>query len=365
MKDFDQQIFEKLISDRHFIGWVRGEVGPDADSWNSWEKEHPSDIEEFREAIRIVKDLHFRGAELQKADIHYLWTKTADRIHNSGSPKGIRYFYSQLTKIAALLLLPVLIVSGWLYHNQQNLTQKYANLFENKHEQNVNIVAPIGSRIKVDLPDGSTAWLNSGSQLTYPMVFDTKARRVKLIGEAYFKVHKDQVPFYVSNLGPEIKVYGTEFNVNSYTDENEVIVALKEGKISLDLINHEEFLAPGQVSVYDRKKNNITIEDSDADQYGTWREGKYILRDKPLSAILRILQRLHNVNIHLSDPSLGNYQYNATINNESLEQILKLLSLSAPIKYTYKHRSLNPDGSWEPDQVEISRDKTRIVKPKI
>ena len=365
MKELDQKIFEELISDNYFISWARGDDVLNADFWNSWEESHPLNVHEFRDAVRLARELRFRGGDVQEADIQYLWAKTSERISQARPTSGIHYFISQVTKIAAILVIPMLVVSTWLFYNQKHLTQKYSDLLANKHEQKITVVAPIGSRITLDLPDGSTVWLNSGSKITYPVVFNTQERRVSLIGEAYFKVRKDQVPFYVSNLGPEIKDYGTEFNVNSYNDEDQVTVALTEGRISFKLNCKEEFLVPGQVSVFDKTKKRVKIENTDVAIYGTWREGKYILRDTPLSAILRILQRQHNVDIRLLDPELGNYRYNATINNESLEQILKLLTLSAPIKYSYKHRMWKSDGTWERDEVEISADKTRIVKSKI
>ncbi|MDP2112655.1 MAG: DUF4974 domain-containing protein [Bacteroidota bacterium] len=362
MRQWDQNIFEELISNTQFAAWAKGEDQLKSAYWNSWEKNNPSHIEEYREALKLVQTIRFRGAEVKTADIQYLWAKTSGQISN-GKPKGkLQRFIFQLTKVAAILLLPVLLVSAWLFYSQHNLTQQYSNLLENKHDQKITVIAPIGARIAVDLPDGSKAWLNSGSEISYPVIFNTSERRVSLTGEAYFKVQNGETPFFVSNLGPEIKVYGTEFNVNSYTDEDFVTVALAEGKISLDLKGKEEFLTPGEVSVFDRTKNSIAIEKSDVFVHSSWREGKYIFRDTPLSSILRILQRQHNVNIQLLNPELGNYRYNATINNESLEQILQMLSLTAPLKYDYKPKALNPDGSYEPDNIRIRADKTRIIK---
>lgn len=362
MRQWDQNIFEELISNNHFVAWAKGEDRTNDAYWSSWEKNNPLHTDEFREATRVVKNLRFRGADVKTADVQYLWTKTAERINQGKSVSGFRRLMLQLTKVAAILLLPVTLASAWLFYSQHNLTQKYSNLLEDKHEQKITVIAPIGSRITIDLPDGSKAWLNSGSEITYPVVFNTTERRVNLTGEAYFSIQPDETPFFVSNLGPEIKVYGTEFNVNSYKDEDFVTVALVGGKISLDLNGKEEFLKPGEVSVFDKKENSIAIEKSDVFVHSSWREGKYIFRDTPLSSILRILQRQHNVSIQLLNHELGNYRYNATINNESLEQILQMLSLTAPLKYEYKHKSLNPDGSYEPDNIRIRADKTRIIK---
>ncbi|MFY9153193.1 MAG: FecR domain-containing protein [Prolixibacteraceae bacterium] len=365
MSDWNQNIFEDLISDNDFIAWVRGEEISKKTNWENWKNDHPLYNREFSEAILMVKKLNFRGTVISQNEIQYSWAKTSEKIGQGGSVTGIRRFMALATKVAAILLLPTLLVSVWMFYSQHTTGKKYANLLENKSEQRITVTAPIGARIEVDLPDGSKAWLNSGSEIIYPVVFNSSERRIKLTGEAFFKVQKSETPFYVSNLGPAIKVYGTEFNVNSYADEDFVTVALAEGKISLDVNGREEFLTPGQVSLFDKKRCTITIENTDVNTYSSWREGKYIFRDATLSAILRILQRQHNVNIQLLDPSLGNYRYNATINNESLEQILQMLSLSAPIKYNYTHRVMNADGTWESDNIEISADKTRIIKPKI
>jgi len=362
MSEWDQDIFEELISDNQFTAWAKGEDHSKAEYWNLWEKNHPEHTGEFREAVRTVKNLKFRGVGITNSDIAYSWSKTSEKIKQSEPVSRFRFFISQATKVAAVLLLPFMVVSGWLLYNQQNLTQKYSNLLENKHEQNLTVVAPLCARIVVDLPDGSKVWLNSGSELTYPIVFNTSERRVHLTGEAYFKVNKSETPFFVSNLGPEIKVYGTEFNVNSYANEDLVTVALAEGKVSLSSGGKEQFITPGQVSAFDKKSKSITIENTDVVTYSSWREGKYIFRDTQLSSILRILQRQHNVTINLMNPQLGNYRYKLTIGNESLEQILQLLSISAPIKYNFKRRELNPDGTYVPDNIEITADNTRIIK---
>ncbi len=365
MSEWNQHIFEELVSNTQFMEWASGRDFSNAEYWNSWVGNNPAHFREFKEAVKIAKTLHFRGTSIEQSDIQYQWSRTSGKINPDKQGSALKVFLLRATKIAAILSIPILLVSVWLFNNQLSLKEKYADLLHNKNEKKITVIAPIGARITVDLPDGSKAWLNSGSEITYPVVFNSDERRVSIKGEAYFKIQKDVVPFYVSSLGPEIKVYGTEFNVNAYDDEDIETVALAEGKISLILNGKEEFIVPGQVSIFDKTKRSVTIENSDVNNYSSWREGKYILRDTPLSAILRILQRQHNVNIRLLDPELGNNRYNATINNESLEQILQLLTISAPIKYTYKHREPHADGTWEPDQVEIFADKTRIIKTKI
>lgn len=359
MSEWNQEIFEELISDIRFTVWASGKDLSEDEYWHQWEKNHQQYTREFAEAIRITRSLGFKGSEIRNTDITYSWKKLSERIQQP--PSGFRYFMAQITKIAAILLLPVLIISGWFVYNQQSISRKYSDLLGNKQAQQLTVVAPFCARTVVDLPDGTKVWLNSGSELTYPVVFKSDERRVHLVGEAYFKVTKGEIPFFVSNLGPDIKVYGTEFNVNSYPNEEQVTVALAEGKVSLISGNQEEYIKPGQVSRFDKKTRQTTIENTDVNNYSCWREGKYVFRDTSLSAIMRILQRQYNVNINLLDSQLGNYRYNMTIKNENLEQILQLLAISAPIRCNYKPKEFKPDGTYVPDNVEISIDKSRIV----
>jgi len=362
MSDWNQDIFEELISDIRFTDWASGNDLSEQEYWQQWERNHPQFANEFKEAVQITKNLGFKGAVVTKSDITYSWSKLSERIQKQEQPSRYRFLLSQATRIAAGLLLPLLILSGWLAYRQQSLNRKYSDLLENKQAQKLTVVAPFCARTVVDLPDGSKVWLNSGSELTYPVVFSSGERRVNLTGEAYFKVSKGEVPYFVSNLGPEIKVYGTEFNVNSYSNEEQVTVALAEGRASLISGDIEEYIKPGQVSTFDKNTRQITIEETDVNSYSCWREGKYVFRNTSLSAIMRILQRQYNVNINLLDPQLGNYRYNMTIKNENLEQILQLLAISAPIRCNYKPKEFRPDGTYAPDKVEISIDKSRIVK---
>jgi ferric-dicitrate binding protein FerR (iron transport regulator) len=362
MSEFNQDIFEKLIADNRFTTWVSRTDLSDDKYWRVWENDHPQFAAEFNEAIRVTKTLTFKGSDIKNSDIVYSWNKLSEKIQEQDSPSRYNYFIGQIRKIAAVLILPLLVGSAWLMYSHQSISMKYSDLLANKQAQRLTVVAPFCARTVVDLPDGTKVWLNSGSELTYPVVFNSGERRVHLTGEAYFKVSKGEVPFLVNNLGPEIKVYGTEFNVNSYDNEEQVTVALVEGKVSLIRGTKEEFIHPGQVSSFNRQTKEFKIENSDVNNYSCWREGKYVFRDTSLSAIMRILQRQYNVDINLLDPQLGNYRYNMTIKNENLEQILQLLAISAPIKCNYKPKEFKPDGTYVPDKVEISIDKSRIVK---
>jgi len=362
MDHFDDKIFQQLISDTQFIRWAKGKDVPAAEKWENWKAGHPGCDHEFDEAVKLVRDISFSSPAISDREIRYLWDKVFSRMTNRTRSSNVRRLPAIITKIAAVFFIPLLAYTAWIYFDKGRLESEYAQLKGERLNQNILVEAPVGTRTVVDLPDGSKAWLNAGSRLTYSALFSEEERRVILKGEAFFKVQKSKIPFIVQNSGPEIKVYGTEFNVNAYDNEELVTVALAEGKISLRVDGKEHFLAPGQVSYFNKSQKTISVSNEDVDRFICWREGKYVFRDTPLNSILRLLQRQYHVAVDLTQPELGNYKYNATFQNESLDQILELLELSAPIKYHYEKGNIKSNGIYMSGKVTIYQDKGRIVK---
>jgi transmembrane sensor len=362
MDFFNQEIFQQLISDLRFIQWARGTEVENENYWNNWKINHPEDAGTFDEALAMVQDLTMREPEISDEEIRYLWSQVDNRIKEKENLTQRRRIFIWMKAAAACLILGLLSYTVWVTIDNIRIKSAYAHISDHLNNQMVSVQAPMGTRAEVELPDGSTVWLNAGSRLSYPALFQHNERRVHLDGEGFFKVRKGKVPFIVENAGPEVKVYGTSFNVNAYANENLVTVALIEGKVSLKTDEREQFLKPDQVSYFDKTKKTLAIKDEQLDRFVCWREGKFIFRNTPIDAILRMLQREYNVSIDMKDPSLGNYRYNATFQYENLEQILQLLEFSAPVKCEYIKGRFTENGSYVTGQVHIYLDKQRNIK---
>jgi ferric-dicitrate binding protein FerR (iron transport regulator) len=152
--------------------------------------------------------------------------------------------------------------------------------------------------------------------------------------------------------------------VHAYSDENEITVALAEGTVALEQNGKEITMVPGEVAVFDKSNGLFSKQKSDIYLYTSWREGKYIFRDAPLETILKTLERNYNVVIHLEDPSMRQYRYDATITGEPLEQILELLTFSAPLTYEYKKQQLQRDGSYSKARVKLKKDTSKMFNAK-
>lgn len=232
-------------------------------------------------------------------------------------------------KIAAILLLPLLVATIYLWMNNNHEVTSSGQLHA--------VTSLPGTRSKVNLPDGSEVWLNSGSTLTYPLTFSKKERRTMLEGEAYFIVDANpDRPFYISVNGLEVMVTGTELNVNGYPDDSLQQVVLTSGSATVTAVGGKSIqLEPDQCFSINKFTGQTSVFTTDAVLYGKWTEGILAFRDETLENVFKRIGRTFNVNIQVADPRLAAHKYRATFEDESLTQILNAIKLSAPIRYEY------------------------------
>ena len=212
------------------------------------------------------------------------------------------------------------------------------------------INVPLGSKSQVRLPDSSLVWINAGSKLSYFNNSFMKNRLVMLEGEAYFEVlHKDNIQFVVRTTDVDVKVVGTQFNVKSYPEESEITTTLISGKVSLECNGSSKsesiFLEPNQVARLDKSKilenKNIHLSEclqiesnTDLLRITSWKDYKWVIVGEELDDLAILLERRYNVKITFEDESLKKYKFSGTLKEETLEQVLKIIQISAPILYT-------------------------------
>ncbi|HEX2976517.1 MAG TPA: FecR domain-containing protein [Bacteroidales bacterium] len=257
-------------------------------------------------------------------------------------------------KIAAILLIPVLIgnVLYWILKTDG---------ISDYHEQVYNeIYAVFGTRSALRLSDGTSVWLNSGSSIKYPDRFTGDDRTVYLHGEAYFEVKSNpEKPFIVKSDRLSTKATGTKFVVSDYTSSCFSEVTLVEGRIDVNRTDssanpgYVTTLKPHQHLSFNNKTGDTTMKSEDTYKYFAWKDGKIIFRNEPLSRVVEKLGQVYNVEIEIKGEEIENYRYRATFQDESLEEILKLLSISSPIEYFETKRHPLPDGSFPKKKITI------------
>jgi len=360
-----------------FIGALEGTITPEdklaLDRWLTESKDHIKAFDEFKSAW----ELSLRIGEMHKFDVNKASISVKNNIPEFKKKINALYYFQQA---AAILILPLLLGGIWIIYKQSHKPEM--KLF---HE----ISASYGTRHKINLTDGTIVWLNSGSNLKFPEIFSAQEREVQLNGEAYFDVAKDAYrPFYV-NLGEiSVKATGTSFNVTAYPEENTYETSLLSGKVELvkKSSNNKEIVVcqmqPKQFAVFNKIGKNIELKDESVDEAGvknktdlnsrevkriepilpvaashnkhtSWIAGKLAFRNDPMENVIKRLGRWYNVDIRLQDTILYDFQYTATFVNETLDQVLDLLVMSAPIEYSVIQRKPGNDNMYSKELVII------------
>lgn len=231
--------------------------------------------------------------------------------------------------------------------------------------QQITVCANRGVRTSLDLPDGSIAYLNSGSTLSYPSSYDAEERKVTLVGEAYFSVKHDPAhPFIVSVSHDRlrVKVLGTEFNVRAYEKENVVQTTLVSGSVNIVMKEdkgktNERNLYPSEKAVYDLTDKTLEVINVDVESEIAWKEGRLVFKETPLPEVLRCLANFYNVDFKVMDPVLDSYRFTGTFNNRQLSQILDYLRISSRIDYSINRMEMDDSLSEQREQVVLRRIK--------
>lgn len=193
------------------------------------------------------------------------------------------------------------------------------------------IVVPRGGVYALVLADGSKVFLNSESELTYPVRFAGGERRVLLKGEAFFEVsHCAEKPFVVESGELHTKVLGTVFNVKAYEDEPEMQTTLLEGCVEVSVKNtaNREILQPGKQACWLAESGKFTVRETDVRCKALWRDGIMIWNEEPLESILRMLCRWYDVTYECCQPLGDSHTFTGKINrNENLQSVLQVLTL--------------------------------------
>lgn len=266
--------------------------------------------------------------DVSSKDTEQAWKKMEVQLKLSEQKKlttsKFSIFIKQLQRVASVLLLPLLFFTGYYIFYQRGADVVYQEVY-----------SPAGMRSKVNLPDGSIAWLNSKSSIRFPIDMSYN-RAVAMEGEAYFEVKKDILhKFSVAANNINVVVTGTEFNINAYKSESGIAVTLVKGGIDIQLPNSDEFLSIKPSEKIDIDVNTMTynIENTNTYKWTSWKDGVLAFRDDTFEDVCKRISNYYSVDIQIMDEEVHDYIFRATFEYESIEEILRLLSFSAPISW--------------------------------
>lgn len=250
------------------------------------------------------------------------WTKVEQRlfVNEKKKAKVISIKSYKWIGIAASLLL--LVGMGWFsvnYH-QKNTTIVFVNEL---HE---------GQQIL--LPDGSSVWLSSESELSYKKGLDRlSVREVALRGEGFFEVKHDvKKPFIIHSGGTQTQVLGTSFNVST-TKDGLVKVAVITGKVSFKQENANEglFLLPGEEGVYS-KTGGVSKTKFKSTNFMYWKTKSLSFENETLANVLSQLAGVYQVKFSIEDQNLLNRKITTNFHSASVDQVINVLETVLDVK---------------------------------
>lgn len=214
-------------------------------------------------------------------------------------------------------------------------------LFAKDVVRHVTLSTPRGGQYRVTLSDGTKVWLNAASSLSYPTTFTEKDRSVILHGEAYFEVAANaSQPFIVHTPNQDIKVLGTEFNINCYRDENRIVTTLVTGSVKLDSKGAAASLQlhPGEQAVLNNE--NFDVAAVDVSLYTAWKDGEFRFRATPLVEVLHQIERWYDMDVDYTGIPEDIKIHASIRRDKKLSTVLHALEKIGDIKFEVRERNI-------------------------
>jgi len=309
----------------------------------------------------LIKKMELNGGD--SIDSDHQFYNPSDEV----SSKKSGFSKKRISILAAFLATTIAVIAyNILPVHQQN--DSAAVVTQTSTATTNEIAIGAGSRSKILLPDGSQAWINASSKLTYSKSFSPEFREVYLEGEAYFDVvHDPKHPFIVHTSSLDIRAVGTAFNVKSYSTDPTIEATLIHGCIEVtrpDQPNAPKVvLKPHEKMVFNKnveprlegtgpeeshlalantisiKPLKVNIPDSDIAETA-WIYNKLIFEDTRMADLARQMEKWYDVRIHIDSQKLADYTLTGSFVNENITEALKILQYLVPFRYEMKDRDI-------------------------
>ena len=244
---------------------------------------------------------------------------------------------SALWRYAAVVAIIIAVGCISYWQGEVNVKDTFAD---------ISVEAPLGSKTKLYLPDGTLVWLNAGSRMTYSQGFGVDNRKVELEGEGYFEVKRNEkIPFFVKTKDLQLQVLGTKFNFRDYPEDHEVVVSLLEGKVGLNNLLREEkeaVLSPDERAVLNKANGLLTVESVTASNASQWTDGYLFFDEELLPDIAKELERSYNVKINIANDSLKTFRFygNFVRREQNIQEVLEALASTEKMQYKIEERNI-------------------------
>lgn len=268
--------------------------------------------------------------DTQQYDVDQAFERFRKRTGLDQSGRQSYKWYRTWSVVAVAIVLLGLITVTAYWQGSRQIQSNFSDIV---------VEAPLGSKTKLTLPDGSTVWLNAGSKMVYSQGFGVRDRRLVFQGEGYFEVEKnDEMPFLVQTHDVNVTVVGTKFNFRNYPEDEEAVVELLEGKVALENQLKEEavrYLSPNEKMVLHKATGEMDITSTKVKEATLWTENILLFDEDLLPDIVRELERSYHVQIEIENEDLKQTRFYGQFNQleQNIYDVLDMLSETGKLKY--------------------------------
>ena len=238
---------------------------------------------------------------------------------------------------AAAAILVIILTSVFYIANYSDPAQEVAE------SEPIHVQTSDNENREITLSDGSLVRLNKNSEIVISENFMNGTREIKLSGEAFFNVaHNPEQPFIIHANQSTVRVLGTSFNVRSFPGQDNVQVAVVDGRVSFTNKNAVDsqtenengiVLTKGQYAYMDIQKSTFQVDDVAVDNYLAWKNGQFVFDGQSLQQVCLQLNRIYGAHCSFESPEIRDLLLTADFLNESLEKTLSVISLTLKIEF--------------------------------
>lgn len=294
---------------------LAGEAAPEEEQQiEVWLRESADNRQYFEGLQRLWEQAPVsRAATLPAVDTERALQKVKMQLRSGAATPPARMIPMYRWVSAAAAMLAVAIAAVFFFRNPAETQQLQ--------------IAAVATTLTDTLTDGSVVVLNRNSGLQIAGNFNKKERRMRLRGEAYFAVAPDQEkPFVIEVEQLEVKVVGTEFNVDSRSEPGRVIVTVTSGKVQLSAGDQNVLLVANEQAVYETASGNITRAAKPDQNVLAYKNRTFFFDATPLRKVVRELSDVYGVDISLKNKDLENCILISRFDNLELERVLELIA---------------------------------------
>ncbi|MBB4034815.1 ferric-dicitrate binding protein FerR (iron transport regulator) [Dysgonomonas hofstadii] len=263
-----------------------------------------------------------------------------EHVHSDLSPHPLRVLWNNYRKYAAVAAIVLVLGSAiWLSFDQSgNMTHPaFAEIHKNWQTEN-------SERMTINLPDGSTVQINGGSSLEMDeTAFNKEKREIWLSGEAFFNIARNpEKPFIVHTGSVQTTVRGTSFNVKAYTELEETVISVREGKVEVSADNQLcGILTANKQLSYDKVSGKAETADADWHEAAGWIGGQIVLNHAGAKELALRIKQYFGMEVIIEDNALEGKQISGVFAPESsIVEMLNTISAVHQIHYDIKEKKV-------------------------